>query len=108
MKKKNKSDCSSISSKQSNLSDNIMLGLSNEVISQLTKQFFKIISKKENSTKIQLVLHNLTSIILDKISPYLYTIMAILIIMFLMNCFQFYYYIKLYITTNNVLHSTSF
>jgi len=104
MKKKSKSDTSS---EDSNYSDNIMMGLTNEVINQLTKQFFKIISKPDNATKIQTILHNLTSVILEKISPYLYTIMAILVIMFLMNCFQFYYYIRLHLKSNTLhdIHS---
>jgi hypothetical protein len=37
---------------------------------------------------------NITSILFQHIKPYFYTLMAILLIIFGMNCFQFYYFIK--------------
>jgi hypothetical protein len=57
--------------------------------------------KKKNKHKIKYLIDTVTSLFLDNIKPYLYTILAILLLMFVINCFQFYYYIKLFIKSNN-------
>ena len=59
-------------------------------VEQITKQINKIIN-------------HITTIAFDYIKPYLYTIMAILITLFIMNCLQFYYYIKLIILKDKTL-----
>lgn len=68
------------------------------IFSDITKETLTIIynesKKKQNKQKITYIINLLVSIALEKIQPYLYAIMAILIIMFLMNIFQFVYYIK--------------
>lgn len=70
----------------------------NTIFSDITKETLTIIynesKKKQNKQKITYIINLLVSIALEKIQPYLYAIMAILIIMFLMNIFQFVYYIK--------------
>jgi hypothetical protein len=44
--------------------------------------------------KVKKIIVNITNILFQHIKPYFYTIMSILLIMFGMNCFQFYYFIK--------------
>jgi hypothetical protein len=60
--------------------------------------FLNLISKElQDEVKFKKVKHiiiNITNILFEHIKPYFYTIMSILIIMFLMNCFQFYYFIR--------------
>lgn len=56
--------------------------------------------KKKNKRKIKYIIDTLTTVAFGDVKPYLYTILAILILMFLMNCFNFYYYIKLFAKSN--------
>jgi hypothetical protein len=77
---------------------NTLIGdLTNETISFI----YKACEKDKNKKRLSIIMNNITEIALKKIEPYLYTIMAILILLFLMNFFQFYYYIKLFIINNN-------
>lgn len=76
---------------------NPLLGdVTNEVIDYIYIQTHK----KKNKRKIKYIINTLTSIAFGDVKPYLYTILAILILMFLMNCFNFYYYIKLFAKSN--------
>lgn len=50
--------------------------------------------RKRNRKKISYIVNSLTGVIMGSVQPYMYAIMAILVILFLMNCFQFFYYIK--------------
>jgi hypothetical protein len=65
--------------------------------------------KKRNQRKIEYIIETLNNIIFHQIQPYLYTIVGILIIIFCMNVFQFYYYIKLFLSSqqNNLLEIQS-
>ena len=62
---------------------------------------FKECEKEKNKKRLASIINNITDIAFKNIQPYLYTIMAILILLFVINCFQFYYYIKLFVTSNN-------
>lgn len=62
---------------------------------------FKECEKEKNKKRLASIINNITDIAIKNIQPYLYTIMAILVLLFVINCFQFYYYIKLFITSNN-------
>lgn len=76
---------------------NPLLGdVTNEVIDYIYVQTHK----KKNRRKIKYMIDTLTTIAFGDVKPYLYTILAILILMFLMNCFNFYYYIKLFTKSN--------
>jgi hypothetical protein len=76
------------------------------LFSDLTKEtiniVFKECEKEKNKSRIEYFINNISKIAFTNIKPYLYTIMAILILMFTMNCFQFYYYIKLFILNNKI------
>lgn len=76
------------------------------VIGDLTSEtigiIFKECEKEKNKRRIETVTNNIINIAFDNIKPYLYTIMAILVILFLINCFQFYYYVKLFITNSKI------
>ena len=76
------------------------------IFSDLTKEtiniVFKECEKEKNKVKIEHFINKITNIAFTNIRPYLYTIMAILVLMFTMNCFQFYYYIKLFLTSKNL------
>jgi len=75
------------------------------ILCDLTSDFIDVIytevNKKNNKKKVREIINNIIYFALDSINPYLYTIMGILILMFIMNCFQFYYYVKLFITNKN-------
>lgn len=76
---------------------NPLLGdITNEIIDYIYTQSHK----KRNKRKIKYIIDTLTTIAFGDVKPYLYTILAILILMFLMNCFSFYYYIKLFVKSN--------
>lgn len=72
------------------------------IIEDLTHDTVKLIHKqikKPNTRKrLEEVINTVTSMAFDKFKPYLITTMAILILLFILNCFQFYYYIKVIIT----------
>lgn len=73
--------------------------MNNSIVSDITKETLTLLynesKKKHNKKKITYIINLIVNIALEKIQPYLYAIMAILIIMFLMNMFQFIYYIKI-------------
>jgi len=71
--------------------------LTTETINPISKEF----DKTHNKQHLNKIINHITNIAFQYIKPYLYTIMAILIILFIMNCFQFYYYIKLIILKDN-------
>jgi hypothetical protein len=76
---------------------NPLLGdLTHEIIDYIYLQS----RRKGNKKKIKYIIDTLTTIAFGDVKPYLYTILAILILMFLMNCFNFYYYIKLFAKSN--------
>jgi hypothetical protein len=76
---------------------NPLLGdLTHEIIDYIYTQT----KKKNNKKKIKYIINTLTNIALEDIKPYLYTILAILILLFLMNCFNFYYYVTLFMKSN--------
>lgn len=74
------------------------------IIGDLTKETINLVYKEcekdKNKKILSNIINNITRIAFKNIQPYLYTIMGILILLFLMNCFQFYYYIKLFILNN--------
>lgn len=76
----------------------------NSLFGDLTHEIIEFIynqtKKKSNKRKIKYVVDSLTTIVFSDVKPYLYTILAILILMFLMNCFSFYYYIRLFAKSN--------
>jgi len=67
---------------------------------------YKECRRKRNKKKISYIVNSLTGIIMGSVQPYMYAIMAILIILFLMNCFQFFYYIKMNIAKTTEQYST--
>jgi hypothetical protein len=71
---------------------NSVLGsLTNETLSFLYKET----RRKKNQKRISFVINTLIDIAIKRIQPYMYAIMAVLVVLFLMNCFQFLYYIRL-------------
>lgn len=76
----------------------------NPLVGDITQEIIDYIysqaHKKRNKRKIKYIMDTLTSIAFGDVKPYLYTILAILILMFLMNCFNFYYYVTLFVKSN--------
>jgi len=71
-----------------------MIGeLTNEAISIMYKE----LQKDKNKERISFILKFVSNMIFTDVVPYMYAIIAILIIMFLMNVFQFYYYVKYFV-----------
>lgn len=71
-----------------------------DITTELIDYIYTQSRKKNNKRKIKYILDTLTTIAFSDVKPYLYTILAILILMFLMNCFNFYYYIRLFAKSN--------
>lgn len=67
--------------------------LSGDLLREGVNFLYNEIRKSHNKKKITYILNIVINVILDNINPYLYTILTMLIIMILMNSFQFYYYI---------------
>ena len=77
--------------------------LTTETINFVYNEF----EKSHNKKQINKIINHITSTAFQYIKPYLYTIMAILIMLFIMNCLQFYYYIKLIILKDKTLLSVN-
>ena len=83
------------------------------LIGKETHNFISIIAKEmhknKNKKNLSEITKYLVSLILDKINPYFYTLLIMLIIMFIMNFVQFYYYMKILIKTSkqNVQNNVS-
>lgn len=78
--------------------DSIITGLASETIDVLYKEAHR----KKNKKKLRYIINTLINMLMESIKPYLYTIMIMLIILFLMNCFQFFYYIRLQMTNKQI------
>lgn len=74
--------------------------ITNEIIEYIYKQT----KKHKNKKKLKYIIDTIRDLALDDIKPYLFTILAILILMFLMNSFNFYYYITLFMKSNPTSH----
>lgn len=72
--------------------------LLHSIIGDLTHDTVRLIykeaQKKRNQKKIAYVINLVADMVTTQAQPYFYAIMAILILLFLMNCFQFFFYIK--------------
>jgi hypothetical protein len=64
--------------------------------------------KEENKNRVKLILDTLTELIFADVQPYLYTILCILVTMFVINCFQFYYYTRLFFRFKNNFSNNNF
>lgn len=64
--------------------------ITNDIINYLHKQC----SKPKNKKKIQNIINFIISHLFFNIQPFFYTILGILLVIFFLNCFQFYYYIR--------------
>ena len=81
-----------------------MKSLFGDITKETINLIYKECEKDKNKQRLSYIINNITNIAFKNIQPYLYTIMAILVLLFLMNCFQFYYYIKLFIINNKQLN----
>ncbi len=77
--------------------DSLIGDVTNETLSYMFKQ----IKRKRNQKRIAYIVDFIMGLAIKRIQPYMYAIMAILIVLFAMNCFQFYYYIRLFIDSKN-------
>jgi hypothetical protein len=69
----------------------ILSAFTNETLSLLYKET----RRKKNQKRISYIVNALIDMSIKRIQPYMYAIMAVLVVIFLMNCFQFVYYIRL-------------
>ena len=68
--------------------------LVSDLTSETLKYVYKEFNRPNNRKRLRFMIDTITNMAIGRIQPYMYAIMAILIIMFLLNCFQFYYYLK--------------
>lgn len=71
-----------------------MTDLYDEVVDSTVHFAYKYLSKQPNKRKIQKIVNVLTGFAFSQFEPYLYGIIAVITILFLMNCFQFYFYVQ--------------
>jgi hypothetical protein len=76
----------------------ILGDISNEVIDLI----YTNIKSDKNKYKIRYISNTIIDILFADIKPYLYSIISILVLLFLINCFNFYYYIKLLPIEHNI------
>ena len=70
----------------------------NSLLSEVTSDFIRNIYietlKKKNKKRLEKIVSSITVILLKKIQPYVFGILTMLVILFLMNILQFYYYLS--------------
>lgn len=71
-----------------------MSSITSDITRECIKYIYNEFQKKSNKKRISYVIDTITHIAIERMQPYLYAIMAILLIMFLFNCLQFYYYLR--------------
>lgn len=71
--------------------------LASQLVNELIEICYVQLKLPKNKKKIRYFKALVSNFIFSRLQPYLYTILAVLVLMFLMNCFQFYYYIKLFL-----------
>jgi hypothetical protein len=68
------------------------------IITDITRETVELVykeaQKRKNHRKITYIIDLITGLAIRKIQPFIYTIFALLIVLFLMNCFQFYFYVR--------------
>ena len=73
--------------------------MASNIFGRLTKQTLSLLyvelNKPYNKQKLSNIIETLLKTALSYLTPYLYAIMAILVILFLMNCFQFMHYTRI-------------
>ena len=81
--------------------------MTHALIGDITNECIDFIYHQTQKTKNKKKLKNIMNIILDvlfsDIKPYLYTILGILVLIFLINFVQFYYYIKMFTNSGNTI-----
>lgn len=65
-----------------------------EVTSNVIKNIYTETLKPKNKKRLEKIVSAITLILLKKIQPYIFGILTMLIILFLMNVLQFYYYLS--------------
>lgn len=73
-----------------------------DLASETINLIFKECKKEKNKKRLEIIMNDIINFAFDGIKPYLYTIMAILVLLFIINCFQFYYYVKLFISNTKI------
>jgi uncharacterized membrane protein len=84
--------------------DSLFSGITKEIIDYIYKESHK----RKNKVKLKYIINTFTEIAFKDVKPYLYTILIILILMFLTNCWTFYYYIKLFYSITNLPKNMNF
>lgn len=78
----------------------------NSIIGDLTTETISLVYKEcekdKNKRRLTKIMNRVINIALEHINPYLYTIIIILILLFLINCVQFYYYMKILIINKEI------
>jgi hypothetical protein len=70
-----------------------MTSILGDITSECITMVYTLIKKNKNKKKIKFILDTMINLLFDDLKPFLYTIMGILILIFIMNCTQFIYYI---------------
>jgi hypothetical protein len=68
--------------------------LVSDLTGEVLRYAYKEFNRPNNRKRLAFMIETVTNMAIGRIQPYMYAIMAILVIMFLLNCFQFYYYLK--------------
>jgi hypothetical protein len=71
-----------------------MTSIVGDITSEIIHLAYQQTRKNKNKRKIKYIIDILTNLLFEDIKPYAITILGILILMFVMNCFQFYWYMK--------------
>jgi hypothetical protein len=71
-----------------------MTSIVGNMTSEIIDLVYRQTRKNKNKKKIKYIVDILTNFLFEDIKPYTITILGILILMFVMNCFQFYWYMK--------------
>ena len=71
-----------------------MKSVFDDISTQIIEYSFSEFTKKKNQKKIESIVNKISFYAFRNIKPYLYTIITLLIVIFIINCLQFYYYLS--------------
>lgn len=64
-----------------------------EITTELIKKIYNEIKKKKNKRRLEVIISDISSIVFKSLQPYIIGVFVMLIILFIMNVMQFYFYL---------------
>lgn len=64
-----------------------------EITTELVRNIYEELKKKKNKHRLEIIISEVSSILFKNLQPYILAVLVMLIILFIMNVMQFYFYL---------------